>query len=193
MDQLCQWLPDERVTRKRNLALLVVGLYLGAAIHLPLIVRKWPMEAKVPSLVNRLHRFLSNPRLMPQECYQPLAEQLIRAFAGHTLRLVIDTTKIGFGHRALVVGLAYRKRTLPLAWSVHRGSRGNVAVIKVVALLERIYQMVPSNCEVELTGDTAFRVTDLLHWLDEHDWHYIIRQRKETLVRYPEGDWFPIA
>jgi hypothetical protein len=68
--ELCQWLPKERITRKRNLALLVVGVYLGRAVHLPLIVRKWPMEAKAPSLVNRLHRFLSNPRLDPQACYR---------------------------------------------------------------------------------------------------------------------------
>jgi hypothetical protein len=193
LHQICQWLPEERITRKRNLALLVVGLYLGAAVHLPLIVRKWPFEAKVPSLVNRLHRFLSNPLLRPQVCYQPLAEQLIRAFGGQTLRLVIDTTKVGFDYRALVVGLAYRKRTLPLAWSVHEGSSGNVAVAKIIPLLKTVHQMVPSNCEVELTGDAAFRVTDLLFWLRQHQWHYIIRQRKESLVRYPEGDWFPIA
>jgi hypothetical protein len=92
-----------------------------------------------------------------------------------------------------VVGLAYRKRTLPLAWSVHAGSRGNVAVTKVVALLTIVHRLVPSNCQVELTGDTAFRVTDLLFWLCAHGWHYVIRQRKETYVRYPNGDWFPIT
>lgn len=193
LQQLCQWLPEERITRKRNLALLVVGLYLGRAVHLSLIVRKWPTEAKAPSLVNRLHRFLSNPCLRPQACYRPLAERLLGVFAGHTLRLVIDATKVGFNHRALVVGLAYRKRTLPLAWSVHTGSKGNVAVTKIIALLERVHSMVPSNCEIELTGDSAFRMTDLLYWLREHDWHYVIRQRKETYVRYNNGPWFPIS
>ena len=191
--QLCQWLPNERITRKRNLALLVTGLYLGRGIHLPLIVRKWPMVGRVPSLVNRLHRFLDNPRLNPQACYQPLVEQLLKVFTGRTLRLAIDTTKVGFGHRALVVGLAYRKRTLPLAWSVHPGPIGNVAVIKIIALLEWVHRLVPSNCEVVLTGDAAFRMSDLLYWLREHHWHYVIRQRKESLVRYPDGCWFRIS
>ena len=27
--QICQWLPDERVTRVRNLALFLTGLYLN--------------------------------------------------------------------------------------------------------------------------------------------------------------------
>ena len=191
--QVCQWLPDERITRKRNLALLVVGLYMSRAVHLPLIVRKWPTDAKAPSLVNRLHRFLSNPRLDPQTCYRPLAEQLLKMFAGRTLLLIIDSTKVGFNHQALVVGLAYRKRTLPLAWSIHPGSIGKIAIPKVIALLNIVYNMVPSDCQVEITGDTAFNATDLLWWLREHEWHYVIRQRKQNHIRQAGKAWFPIA
>ena len=51
--QLCQWLPQERVTRIRNMALLIMGLHLGRAVQMALIVRKWPVVGKDPSLVNR--------------------------------------------------------------------------------------------------------------------------------------------
>jgi hypothetical protein len=34
-------LPDERVTRVRNLALFLTGLYLAGNVHLSFIVRKW--------------------------------------------------------------------------------------------------------------------------------------------------------
>jgi hypothetical protein len=122
-----------------------------------------------------------------------LAERLLSVFAGRTLLLIIDTTKVGFNHRALVVGLAYRKRTLPLAWSVHPGSIGNVAIPKVIALLAIVYSMVPSDCQVEITGDTAFNAADLLYWMREHDWHYVIRQRKQTHIRQTGSPWFPIA
>ena len=40
LERLCQWLPDERLSRKRNLAMLVTGIYLSAAVHLALVVRK---------------------------------------------------------------------------------------------------------------------------------------------------------
>ena len=43
--QLRHWLPGERVTRQRNLALLVVGLFLAGSVHLPLIGRKLPGSA----------------------------------------------------------------------------------------------------------------------------------------------------
>jgi len=32
LTQLCQWLPDERITRMRNLALLVTGLFLSGKV-----------------------------------------------------------------------------------------------------------------------------------------------------------------
>ena len=60
LQQLRQWLPQERITRLRNMALLLLGLQLSGAIHLPLIVRKWPLPGKIPSLTNRLRRFLDN-------------------------------------------------------------------------------------------------------------------------------------
>ncbi|MEZ4732939.1 MAG: hypothetical protein R3E79_38060 [Caldilineaceae bacterium] len=53
--QLCQWLPGERITRLRNLALLLVGLQLGRGIHLSQIVNQWPsVVGKLPSLAGAL-------------------------------------------------------------------------------------------------------------------------------------------
>ena len=56
LSQFCQWFPGERITRKRNLAWLVVGLYRSASVHLPHIARQLPLPAQDPSLVNRLRR-----------------------------------------------------------------------------------------------------------------------------------------
>lgn len=189
LDQLCQWLPDERLSRKRNLAMLVTGIYLSAAVHLALVVREWPVEAKAPSLVTRLQRFLDNERLSPRRCYQPLAAELIAAFAGTGLRLVIDVTKVGFNHRAMVVGVAYRRRTLPLAWSVHKGSKGIVDVNRIIALLEDVYCLVPYGCTVEIVADCGFKTADLLRWLRNREWHFVMRQPGKTKVRLPGGQW----
>ena len=193
LQQLCQWLPGERSTRLRNLALLVIGLYREGSVHLSHVVASWPLPGKAPSLVNRLHRFLSNWRVSPLAYYQPLAALLLHAVAGKPVCLLVDTTKVGFNHRALVIALAFRRRSLPLAWSVHQGRIGNVAVPEIVRLLDWVYQLVPSDCQVSLCGDTAFCASDLLFWLRQHDWHYVIRHRQETWVRHPAGDWFPLT
>jgi hypothetical protein len=134
LHQLCQWFPNERITRKRNMALLLVGLYASSRIHLSHIVRKWPLPSKDLSLVNRLRRFLSNPRWSVQEWYRPVAVQLLQPFAGGRICLVIDCTKLGFRYRLMIIGIAYRRRTLPLAWSIHRGRKGHTTANEQIAL-----------------------------------------------------------
>jgi hypothetical protein len=174
--QFCQWQPAERITRTRNLALLVTGLFLGKSVHLSHVVRKWPLPGKDPSLVNRLRRFLDNPRLDVRLWYQPLARQLLQMFVGKTIHLVIDCTKVGFGFRMLMVGIAYRKRILPLIWSIHRGRKGHVRYQEQIALLRSIYPLVPREATVWLLGDAGFQSVHLLRWLGRRHWHFVIRQ-----------------
>jgi hypothetical protein len=63
LGEVSKLIPQERVTRQRNLALLVTGMYLAASVHLSQIVSKWPLPGKAVSLTNRLRRFLDNPRV----------------------------------------------------------------------------------------------------------------------------------
>lgn len=77
--QLCQWLPGERITRVRDMALLLVGLQQSRGIHLSQIVNQWPsVVGKLPSLVNRLGRFLRNPQVEVRRWYEPLAHLLVQ-------------------------------------------------------------------------------------------------------------------
>lgn len=189
LKQLRQWLPDERITRQRNLALFITGLYLSRAVHLGLVVRTWPSWSKTPSLVNRLRRFLDNPRVQVRTWYRPVAEHLLQLFAGQRLRLVIDCTKVGFNFRLLTVSVAYRKRTLPLAWSVHRGSRGHVTVAHQLALVRYVYGLVPTHHDVWLMGDTGFQTVPLVQWLCRHHWHFVLRQQGRITVQQPGQTW----
>jgi len=101
---------------------------------------------------------------------------------------------VGFDHRALVLAVAYRRRTLPLAWSVHQGTKGNLSVNAYIALLERVYQMVPLGVEVHLAADSGFASRDLFHWLHQHGWHYVIRDRGRVTFRPVGGKgWQRIA
>ncbi|MHC4070567.1 MAG: IS4 family transposase [Planctomycetota bacterium] len=187
--QLCQWLSDERITRMRNLALLVTGLYLRSAVQLPLVVRKWPLPGKLSSLVNRLRRFLSNERLSVQRCYQPLVQLLLSRFTDQTITLIVDCTKVGFNHQLMVVAIAYRKRALPLAWSVHRGAKGSIAVAEQIALLRRVESMLPPGSDVCLLGDCGFQFIPLLRWLNAQGWHFVIRQSGNNMVSWSGQPW----
>lgn len=191
--QVRQWLHGERVTRQRNLALLVVGLYLSQSVYLNKIGSKLPIAAKKLSLADRLRRFLGNAAVQVQAYYEPLLVPLLRGLADKEVLLIIDTTVVGPWHRALVLSLAYRGRSLPLAWSVHEGTRGNVVVTAHIALLSRVYQLLPPVSSVTLLGDSGFDSTDLLLWLRDHEWHFVIRQKKKATVRLVgESPWFAL-
>ena len=193
MAQISKWLPDERITRVRNLALFLTGLYLSRKVHLPLIVRKWPTPGKVPSLVNRLRRFLDNPRVCVRDYYRPVAESLVGVLCGQPMRLLVDTTKVGFRYQLMTVSLAYRKRALPLVWSVHRGQRGWVAVKEQIALLRWVAKLIPEGSEVWVIGDCEFQHVSLISWVEDQGWHYVFRQQGKIKVRQPGGVLKPLA
>lgn len=190
--QICQWLPGERITRRRNLALLIVGLYLGRSVHLSYIVRSWPLPGKDPSLVNRLRRFLSNGRVDVRAWYRRTARRLVQPLAGRPIRLVIDCTKVGFRQRVMIVGLAYRRRTLPLAWRVYRGQKGHTQAREQIALLQEVAPLLPSGSPIYLLGDAGFGSVRLLRWLARRHWIFVIRQRGSTKVRWAGGGWIKI-
>lgn len=188
-EQICQWLPEERITRLRNLALFLTGLYLGRTVHLPKIVRKWPVLGKIPSLENRLRRFVSNQRVSERVYYRPVAEQLLQAFAGQPIRLIIDCSKVGFQHRVMTVSIAYRKRALPLAWSVHEGHNGLIKASEQIALLRYVAGLLPRQCTVVLIGDAGFHSVELMRWLGRNHWQFVIRHPGYRFVRPADGHW----
>jgi hypothetical protein len=179
-------LPDERVTRVRNLALFLTGLYLAGNVHLSFIVRKWPTPGKIPSLVNRLRRFLDNPRVRVRDYYRPIAESLVSVFREQRIRLIIDTTKLGFYYRMMTVSIAYRRRALPLVWSVHRGKKGWVTAKKQIALLRWVAELIPAGSEVWVTGDCEFQSIPLISWIKRQGWHYVLRQQGKIKVWSPD-------
>jgi len=187
--QICQWFPGERITRKRNLALMMVGLYLGASVHLSHIARELPIGGKDPSLVNRLRRFLNNPRVCVRRLYRPVAVQVLTAFVGQRIRLVIDCTKVGFRYRLMTISLVYRKRTIPLVWSVHPGSRGHTTAKQQIELLNYVRTLLPERTQVWVMGDAGFQSVLLLRWLSRQHWHFVIRQPGNNQARWAGQDW----
>lgn len=194
LGQLCQWLPGERITRLRNMALLLVGVQQSRGIHMSQIVNHWPgVVGKVPSLVNRLRRFLSNPAVEVRRWYEPLAQQLVARFRGQRLRLIIDCTKVGFNFRMLSISLAYKKRALPLVWSLHRGHKGHVGYVQQLELLTYVAGLLGNATEVWLLGDAGFESVHLLAWLRTQGWHFVLRQPGKNQVRWPGQDWVKLA
>ena len=109
-------LPDVRATQRRGFALLVAGLLGAGTVNLSRIATELPLAATIPSIERRLRRWLANEAIVPRDLWGPLLPALLGPVAGPAPVFVLDPTDLPGKRRLLVLGLALRRRVLPLAW-----------------------------------------------------------------------------
>ncbi len=176
--------PGQRITQIRAFTWLIIGIYLSRSVCMSRVACKIPGEAKLTSVTRRLSRLLDNPAIRVREWYEPIARQWLKAQfrCFGEVRLIMDGTKIGFGHQLLIVCLAYRKRSIPIAWTWVKHVRGHSTAWKQLALLGYVRKLLPEGTVVFLVGDTEFGPVDALRQLDSWGWLYVLRQKTSTHV-----------
>lgn len=175
---------NQRITQVRNFAWLMSGIYQSRSVCLSRIAGKIPGPAKLVSITRRLSRLLNNPAIRVREWYAPIARQWLAAQFQHLgeIRLIVDGTKIGFGHQLLIVCLAYRKRAIPIAWTWVKCVKGHSSALKQLALLAYVRSLIPAGAAVFLVGDCEFGSVAVLRQLDRWRWFYVLRQAADTGV-----------
>lgn len=175
----------------------MVGLCLSRSVHLSKIASKIPTttnsttEATLPSATRRLSRLLDNPAIRVRDWYEPVARSLLERAVqgGGEIRLIVDGSKVGFGHRLLMVGLAYRERTIPIAWSWGSSEKGHSSSRKQRALLGYARRLMSDGAaRVLVLGDSEFGAIETLEQLEEWGWYYVQRQKSSHLVCQEEEE-----
>lgn len=176
--------PSQRVTQVRNFTWLLIGIHQSRSVCLSRIAGKIPGSAKLVSTTRRLSRLLHNPAIRVREWYEPIARQWLEAQFRHLgeIRLIVDGTKVGFGHQLLTVCLAYRKRAIPIAWTWVNHVKGHSTAWKHLALLAYVRQLLPAGAAVFLAGDSEFGAVEILRQLDGWGWFYVLRQKTRTHI-----------
>lgn len=188
--------PRQRNTQVRNFVWLMVGIYQSRSVCLSRIAGKIPSSAKLLSTVRRMSRLLDNPAIRVREWYAPIARQWLETQFRHLgeIRLVVDGTKVGFGHQLLIVCLTYRKRAIPIAWTWVRHVKGHSPIRQQLALLAYVRTLLPTEAAVFLVGDSEFGTVAVLRHLDRWHWFYILRQKARTGVWLNEqSGWQPFG
>ena len=102
-----------------TLAALVSGIVGSRSTNLPAIAGKAPDRTKRESRVKRFSRWMKNERINAQVYLLPCADALLESLAANrTLLLAIDGSEAGRKCLVLMVSVIYKKRSLPIAWSV---------------------------------------------------------------------------
>ena len=188
--------PGQRITQIRNFALLVYGIYESRSVYLSRIAGKIPGNAKLQSTIKRFDRFLDNPAIRVREWYKPIAvEWLAEQYARiGEIHLIVDGSKVGFGHQLLMISMAYRRRAIPIAWTWVKHVRGHSTGNKQIALLSYVKTLIPRGAAVFLVGDTEFGPVKVIKQLDKWYWYYVLRQKSDTLVwSQAENEWKPFG
>jgi hypothetical protein len=190
-ERITQLWPHLRVTQQRNFARLLAGISQSRSVHLNDIADELPGQAKQVSQTRQLSRFLDNHAIRVRKLYAPIAQRLIAAAAKTgEIRLVVDATKVGFGHQLLMVALAYRKRALPIVWTWVRERIGHSSSFKQLALLAYVCCLLPKDTRVLLVGDCEFGAVEVLRHLDRWQWKYVLRQPASNLLDLTlHGNW----
>jgi len=190
MRRICELRPNQRITQVRNFVWLMIGIYQSRSVYLSRIALKIPGSAKLVSTTRRLSRFLENPAIRVREWHEPIARYWLQAQweCLREIRLIVDGTKVGFGHQLLMVSLAYRKRAIPIAWTWVKHARGHSSAFKQLALLNYVKALLPPGAVVFLVGDCEFGPVRVLDWLDQQHWWYVLRQKTYTSICLHQSD-----
>ncbi|MFK7925023.1 MAG: transposase [Bacteroidia bacterium] len=142
-------------------------------------------------------RFLTNKWTYLQTHYFPYIQALLIGLAEKTLDqglyLVIDGSKMGKDHMALMLSVVYGKRSIPLVWLVEKKPKGHFGTKKHIELLEDVLKLLkdqlPSDLALTLLGDGEFDSVEIQEFCRSNGWNYVLRTACDT-VFYEQNQRF---
>ena len=164
----------------QTLAAMVSGIVGSKRTNLPAVAGQVPDETKRESRVKKYSRWISNEGIDAEQYFLPYADALLSSLAHCPLLLAMDGSEVGRGCLTLMVSVIYRKRALPLAWIVIKGSKGHFPEEAHVELVKQIHTLVPQGCTVIFLGDGEFDGTILQATVEAFHWEYVCRTAKNA-------------
>jgi hypothetical protein len=180
--QLCS-VVSHQVHRARWLLMLALvdGLVRGNRLSLTCLARSLASNAAPKHRIKRVDRFLGNFRVHDEIpiWYSALARRILR----HCRRPVIllDWTQTIGDSNALVAGVAFSGRAIPIYAEVHPGSKlGNRKVQH--SFLEALAAVLPAKTRPIIVADAGFK-TPFFKSVRERGWDFVIRLRGNGVLR----------
>lgn len=134
------------------------------------------------SLLQNSKRFFKNKWVDYETYFQPLVIQILLKLAKKgELIFVIDGTQIG-NHTALMISVLWKKRSIPIIWTLRKGEKGHFAEEMHVDLVKELAKIVPSNCRCVFLGDGEFDGFELRKECLKHKWEFVLRTIKNRKI-----------
>jgi hypothetical protein len=188
MDQLSQWVNAKDVRHLQGVS-EAVGAILQSqeacpALWLPYLSHR---DCSARAHLERIQYLLENPQICAARFYYPLLQKVLSAFAGSSLTLAFDTSMLWNEYCLVEVSLIWGGRSLTVAQTVLEHPSASVAFEDYQSVLEQAYAQIPPGCTVTLLADRGFDHKQLLQWLNDHQWEWVIRLKCDVSLRLASG------
>jgi hypothetical protein len=167
------------------LALFSAGVALARSCTLARVAEALPWLGKADSIERRLQRFLAGKINWKVGC-QCLAQWVLsQVIHKGLIVLLVDETTVGEHLKAMVVGLAYHGRAIPLAWWCYHQDHYPLAQTKLIGtLLDWIAPAVRPGWKVLVQMDRGLSNSPtLLRHIEARGWYYLVRVRRDLQLR----------
>src|SRR6266699_4522101 len=172
--------------QKKVLALFVLGAIKAESIVVARVAEELltETEAKVPSIERRLQRFLSNERVEVESVWEQFLAEVLPAWRGKEVTLILDLTPFEEYAQVVYVGLLQQSRVLPLAWKVMPGQeQWDEGLWEIVGKLFTRVKRALGDAECTLIADRGLSGLPLIELCQAQGWHYVLRIKQEEQCR----------
>lgn len=191
-------LKGHSLKRMLKMSGLITGMIRYKSCHLAKLGKGLPQNITAYSKEKATGTFLANKWTDIKTHYLPFLEDMLPGVISHSMKhggvhLIIDGSQMGKDHCALMVSIAFRKRSIPLLWLVKKQPKGHfeskvhVALMKSVS--ELLLPLLPQDVGVTVLGDGEFDSINLQKFCKSIHWDYVFRTANNTIL-YENGDPF---
>lgn len=189
--------PTLRKTQLANLSLGVLGLVRSRSGMESEIAREVPGSGKHKHRLKRFWRFLSNPRIKPEELRSFWVSWCLRKFtAGKNVLVALDWTTLPGNIQVLMLAIPYQGRAIPILWHLClftdiKDSQNKIEERLIVRLVNLISSFNlfhrGKGKKLILVADRGFGRASFIQFLKKRGISFAIRVKSEVWIKVRSG------
>jgi hypothetical protein len=177
-----------------NVAVFSYGVIQAESCQQGAIARQVCVGEQVESAARRWRRFLHNVRFPLEGFFAQWITWVVGALPSRNITLLVDETKLGKWIGAMMVGVAWQNRCLPLIWRVYRANSAadyppEGQVKQIEGMLQTVQVNVPAGTRVLLLADRGIGTSPTLcQRVAALGWQYLFRVTRQTKILTADGE-----
>lgn len=178
---------------QQYLALLTVGLLRTQSFALTKLALSLSEYGQPATVHKRLKRAVQHPAFTPVTNFSALTRLVLQQVRPKRVVLVIDETSLRDHVRVLMIGLAYHKRCLPLAWMCSAGKWQASQVERIETLLTALAAGLPADDIPLVLADRGIGTSPaLMRLIQRFGWYFLLRV-SDCSKFYTQQQWTSLA